>query len=58
MEWISVKDGLPKTCGIYLITDGNTVTICEFKDGFAFLCMPYIEKVAYWMPLPEPPDAV
>ena len=49
IEWISVKDRLPKT-GTVLVTDGKCVITAPSSsvtaDGPA---------ITHWMPLPEPP---
>ena len=69
MEWISVKDQLPKKDGdssIYcLVFDSyngivvrpyNEVHGCwDQEDGDDYYCDAVGGKITHWMPLPEPP---
>jgi hypothetical protein len=64
MEWISVKERLPETSGMFLV---YAETSCS-RD-FANICAPvhiancvggewwapYSEVITHWMPLPAPP---
>lgn len=60
MEWISVKEKLPK-CGkrqrYLVIADGieRTVLYREYYDGWDF--EPEYGEVTYWQPLPPPPSS-
>ena len=62
-EWISVKDGVPKNSGHYLVVhrnkhDGSTSTAiaayikCKIGEWWA---NDETYNVTYWMPLPEMP---
>lgn len=66
MEWISVKDRLPRSVGSYLVvyTDEDNqsavVTICAyayFDDTKMSWKIPWWDErsITHWMPLPEPP---
>ena len=65
-EWISVKDALPKTGYVYLITLNPPATMPQTMEaylrhdgtwwrGSVSLMSEYI---THWMPLPEPPKEV
>jgi hypothetical protein len=59
-DWISVDDRLPKTTGMVLATDCDTV--------LSFAYIKYLkgggkwgiggDGITHWMPLPEPPESV
>lgn len=51
MEWISVKDRLPKKPMRCLVFERGGISISYYNEGF------YIGNnyVTHWMPLPEPP---
>jgi hypothetical protein len=61
MEWISVKERLPKSPMVALVTDGESVVAADWlADEQRF----YVSRddalfcaglITYWMPLPEPP---
>jgi uncharacterized protein DUF551 len=55
VEWINIKEKLPKDEGCYLCTvtlvDAIVVTVLYFKDNLFTLH----DAVTHWMPLPEPP---
>ena len=64
--WISVKDAMPKTGNVYLITLNPPATIPHIMEaylrhdgtwwrGSVSLMSEY---VTHWMPLPEPPKKV
>jgi hypothetical protein len=60
MEWISVKERLPKESGDYLITDTGTCFVSYFdveEQKWEFFGVEFWkhEEVTHWMPLPEPP---
>ena len=64
MNWISVKDKLPDDDGDVIACDGKNVFIANCEGGYWVVYLPaedncrepYVVKVAYWMPLPEPPE--
>ncbi len=71
MQWISVKDKLPKKYARVLVTDGKEVCIhykqsmCNFEDemGYDLYCGGKYDDcnitegmVKFWMPLPKPPQ--
>lgn len=60
MEWISVKDDLPKKRTRVLVSDGQLVTqaIINHRGDWAnwyTIDNEYFNDVTHWMPLPEPP---
>lgn len=63
MEWISVKDRLPKVTGYYIccVEDKNKIrwsisSVFNFEMKTWFGEFGEIKnKVTHWMPLPEPP---
>lgn len=66
MEWINVKDGLPESDVIVLITDLVSVSlghVVRYKSGLAVFYSNSIrelesipgKRVTHWMPLPKPP---
>lgn len=57
MEWISIRDRLPKE-GVYLCADGsNDIFIATYIYGdFEGLESPRKIDATHWMPLPEPPN--
>ena len=60
MEWIGVKNGLPKEFKSVLIFNGVSIYIGHLEinsDGNIFYIDgdDYYIKVTHWMPLPEPP---
>ena len=59
MEWISVKDRLPKTGGDYLVTDGYACIVSAFRGNewdFWGIKWWSNKQVTHWMPLPKPPS--
>lgn len=63
MEWISVKDGLPKTFKTVLVyskTNGVRSDYLRYvvNNVFYFNGTPDLldTEVTHWMPLPEPPE--
>ena len=59
MEWINVKDGLPKSsCNLIVFADGY-VCEAEYGDLGDLECVFYeaFSQIypTHWMPLPEPP---
>lgn len=60
-QWISVKDRLPENVRDVVVCDecGNVFSAYYTTDRwqYAFTIKPCIPKVAYWMPLPEPPES-
>ena len=62
MEWISIKDALPKDkefCLIYSKDVGGTYLAVYYDAGYGFeiadnfwMCA---EKVSHWIRIPEPP---
>lgn len=54
LDWISVKERLPKDAGRVITFDGNDVdlgryVITDCGSGF------HTYNVTHWMPIPEPP---
>ena len=62
MEWISVKDRMPRNENeVVLVTDGTyTYTARYLYDSWHCVCECFdgssIECVTHWMPLPKPPQ--
>jgi hypothetical protein len=66
-QWISVKDRLPETNGKYLATYYSREFKRYFldifyydvrnKDEYFYCADNYKQRVDYWIPLPEPPQA-
>lgn len=55
-NWISVEERLPekRPTKALCFSDKKEIMVGTFSDlGWMFPC--YFGKVAYWMPLPEPP---
>lgn len=69
LNWISVKDKLPKESTTYIVYThwgpsakgqvwcGNTVVVADYILGMWWYCNRYdiTNNVTHWMPLPEPP---
>jgi hypothetical protein len=70
MEWISVKDRLPKENDIVIVRDFDHVGIGRLEsigsgyyqwavgemDGVIYLHGSQFDRITHWMPLPDPPD--
>lgn len=66
-QWISVKDRLPETSGKYLVAYYSMQFKRYFldllyyhardKDDYFYCAENYKQKIDYWMPLPELPQA-
>ena len=56
-RWISVEDRLPEEIGYYLVVIGNemlvSIDIAEYSENHWHKH----DKVLYWQPLPDYPDA-
>ena len=58
-EWISVKEQMPDKCGMYYVTGGGKVWLCELmafgetKGWIDNALNPIIEA---WFPIPKPPS--
>ena len=60
MKWIKVEDQLPKINQEALVTDGKSIIIGFYNNGFYDQISPFYGKmkgVKYWMELPELPDS-
>jgi hypothetical protein len=60
-EWISVKDMLPVSGKINLVSNGKGVTTGSYEDFYQEFILyntvdRKIEDVTHWMPLPNPPE--
>ncbi len=61
MEWISVKDRIPKKDTPVLCFDGTYIDVMEYwydengKSHFFNPPFPPNEGITHWMPLPEAP---
>lgn len=56
-QWISCNERLPEKCGLYLVSGGDKVWICELAQMitvFGWVNGATNPVVAAWMPLPEP----
>lgn len=65
MEWISVKDKMPKSCQWVLVVYKSSIWQCLKIEIAYFRCKNWyttearyseLEGVTHWMPLPEPPN--
>ena len=64
MDWISVKDELPKEYDKYIvyapIEDGFFIDKAWFDPGRGWTRFPgvFVECITHWMQFPEPPKVV
>lgn len=56
-EWVSVKDRLPETSGLYAISKYNVPTLAWYtgKDWRFANTAAVVNDITHWMPLPEAP---
>lgn len=63
MGWNDIENGLPEEDGIYLISDGKRVSVCNYIAGKGFGVTVTVKDKQYfaettnvnaWQPLPEP----
>jgi len=52
--WVKVSEP-PKTDGEYMVSDGNCVMTCDYKNG-EWTAFGWAAIVTHWMPLPNPPE--
>jgi hypothetical protein len=55
MEWISVKDRLPRKDGDYIVYTPSSNISKVRKCSYTVLYGWGINEVTHWMPLPSPP---
>lgn len=67
MVWVSVEERLPDKDGLVLVCcptwkKGKPFISMAWYDpngfGWSLLSETWIEAIAYWMPLPEPPEGL
>ena len=57
MKWISIKDKLPRTAGMYLVVADwmGVIEKAEF-DGKSKWALNHLFEPTHWMPLPKLPE--
>lgn len=56
-QWIPCSERMPEKCGLYLVSGGDKVWICELAQMmtvFGWVNNVANPRVTAWMPLPEP----
>ena len=57
-KWISVKEHMPDKCGMYYVTGGGRVWLCElfaFGETKGWINNALNPTIEAWFPIPKPP---